>query len=115
MHPLIPVALPQIIARARELHLLNNYRSADTSSPPSASLKSDVQAAWLAYFRSKVCKCLSESEVPKEGEEEQTVVALNERYNGGKEVDAQWLKTIRLADEKFGLYLTSLVRVASPH
>jgi hypothetical protein len=99
----------QIIVRARELHLLNNYRTANTSSPPSDQLKSDVQAAWIAYFRSKVCECLPDEDVPKEGEETNAVANLAARYNSEAEVDKEWAKKIRLTDEKFGLYLTSLV------
>jgi hypothetical protein len=93
------------------LHLLNNYRTANTSSPPSNQLKSDVQAAWIAYFRSKVCKCLPDEDVPKEGEETNAVDNLAARYNSQAEaeVDKEWAKKIRLTDEKFGLYLTSLV------
>ncbi len=98
---------PQIIARARELHLLDAFREAQTSSPPSASLKADVQTAWNAYFAAKVCKCLLESERPASGDEAQVFDEVNKRFAADPE--SAWAKAMKAKDEKIGLYLTSLV------
>jgi cysteinyl-tRNA synthetase len=93
----------QIILRARQTYLLNNFRSGATSL--TQGLLDEVRTSWDSYVRSKVSKGLLREEVPPFGSEWQAWGELSI-----KAADKAWKSDGLKRDEKFDMYFTAAVR-----
>ncbi|KDQ18769.1 hypothetical protein BOTBODRAFT_28275 [Botryobasidium botryosum FD-172 SS1] len=92
----------KIILRARQTHLLNDFRSQNTHLSPE--LISQVRGAWAAYLHKKLQKGLPETDRPgKEDEESFWLNLLNKDQE-----ESEWAKGCRARDEKFGMHLAAL-------
>ncbi|KAG5352598.1 hypothetical protein C0989_001632 [Termitomyces sp. Mn162] len=96
----------KIIIRARQNHLLENFRKETKSL--SSELINHILSAWRSHVQGKVGKGLSESDRPTEGEEESAWPRLTERIQ-----DNAWKQECLKRDEKFDMYFSSAIRTLS--
>ncbi|KAG6920156.1 hypothetical protein DXG01_004922 [Tephrocybe rancida] len=93
----------KIIIRARQNHLLENFRAQTKILSPE--LIDQILSAWRTHIREKVGKGLSEAGRPAEGEEESTWPRLTELIK-----DKAWKQECLKRDEKFDMYFSSAAR-----
>jgi cysteinyl-tRNA synthetase len=94
----------QIIQRARQQHLVQEFRKKTTFL--TQRLVDDVHSAWAVYVR-YLNKGLSPNEQIEEGKENEAWPLLVERVR-----DASWKQECLKRHEKFDMQFTEAVRVA---
>lgn len=94
----------QIIQRARQQHLVQEFRNKTSALTPK--LLDDVQSAWSIYVRS-LNKGLSPNEQIEEGKENETWPLLVERVK-----DTNWKQECSKRHEKFDMQFTEAVRIS---
>ena len=98
----------QIILRARESHLL---AEAISSTPTLTSeLVSSAQTAFSKFIEKKLVKCLPS---PVESPANADGLTVFDAILAKDSADAEWAKSAREREEKFGMYLTSLTRASA--
>lgn len=98
--------LRKIIRRARQNHLLDNFRS--ETKTMSSDLINQVYAVWRVHVRENVAKALPISERPIEGHEEKAWHRLGELIQ-----DKAWKQECLRRDEKFDMHFSSAVRLCN--
>ncbi|KAF9482214.1 hypothetical protein BDN70DRAFT_875310 [Pholiota conissans] len=93
----------KIIERARQNHLLDNFRTQTQSLTPS--LLANILDAWKAYVRTRVSKAVPEKNKATEGTEETAWAQVTELYQ-----NAEWKHECLKRDEKFDMYYTAARR-----
>ncbi|KAF8236044.1 hypothetical protein L208DRAFT_1391483 [Tricholoma matsutake] len=96
----------KIIRRARQNHLLDNFRS--ETKTMSSDLINQVYAVWQVHVRENVAKALPISERPIEGHEEKAWHRLGELIQ-----DKAWKQECLRRDEKFDMHFSSAARTLS--
>lgn len=101
----LPESLPthdQIISRARQNHLIENFRSESNALTPE--LVDTVFEAWTIHVRDKVNKGLPSDQKVVEGSEEASWPKLSVLIQ-----NAEWKQECLKRDEKFDMHFTAAV------
>lgn len=94
--------LSQIIIRARQGHLVQEFRTSNSVLTPQ--LVDEIHSAWKEYIRSEVNKGLLESEKIVEGKEEDAWKTLSQKIQ-----DASWKQECLKRYEKFDMAFSAAV------
>jgi cysteinyl-tRNA synthetase len=93
----------KIIERARQNHLLANFRSQTTSL--TSALLAQVRQSWNTYVRTQVNKGVPENDRATEENEEVAWLRISELYS-----NPEWKQECLKRDEKFDMHYSSAVR-----
>jgi len=96
-------SLSQIIIRARQGHLVQEFRTSNAVLTPK--LVDEIHSAWKDYIRSEVNKGLAENERIIEGDEEGAWKSLSQRIQ-----DVSWKQECLKRHEKFDMVCSAAVR-----
>lgn len=102
LSPLV-LSLSQIIIRARQGHLVQEFRANNSVLTPR--LADEIHSAWKDYIRSEVNKGLPESEKIVEGNEDDTWKALSVKIQNNS-----WKQECLKRYEKFDMAFSAAVR-----
>lgn len=94
----------QIILRARQNHLFDNFKSQQYALTPE--LTKTVLESWVAYVSSKLAKGLPSTDKPAEGAEWDAWPALQARFLNE---DKTWKQDCLKRDEKFEMHFVAAV------
>lgn len=92
----------QIILRARQTYLVNQFRSETKTLSPE--LLDEVRASWVSYVRGKVSKGLRAEDLPENGAEWDAWSSLENKFK-----DKEWRQDNLKRDEKFEMYFNAAV------
>lgn len=95
-------SLSQIIIRARQGHLVQEFRTSNSVLTPR--LADEIHSAWKEYVRSEVSKGLPENEKIVEGEEEDAWKTLSQKIQ-----DGLWKQECLKRYEKFDMAFSAAV------
>lgn len=90
--------------RARQNHLFEKFRN--NTKFLTSELINHILSAWNFHVRVKIGRALSESDRPRDGEEESAWLRLTERVQ-----DKTWKQECLKRDEKFDMHFSSAVRL----
>ncbi|KAK7692221.1 hypothetical protein QCA50_003845 [Cerrena zonata] len=90
----------KIILRARQNHLVDNFRAKQTALTPE--LVELVSSAWVEYVRSKVSKGLLETDRLASGQERSAWASFTTRFQ-----DKAWKQECLKRDEKFEMHFNA--------
>jgi len=95
-------SLSQIIIRARQGHLVQEFRTSNSTLTPK--LVDEIHSAWKDYIRSEVNKGLPENEKIIQGNEEGAWKSLSQKIQ-----DAPWKQECLKRHEKFDMAFSAAV------
>ena len=95
-------SLSQIIIRARQGHLVQEFRTSNSTLTPQ--LVDEIYSAWKDYTRSEVNKGLPENEKIIEGDEEGAWKTLSQKIQ-----DVSWKQECLKRHEKFDMAFSAAV------
>lgn len=108
--PFLPHLIPaQIILRARHQHLIDGLKKQHPQL--DQELIDLAHLSWEKYFTSKVLKTIPAAEL----EAQSDYLMGKWAYIQARILDEQWLAAAQARDEKFAMYISTLVSLVWPY